>query len=105
MKRGLTLLTVVLTFLLAASVAFAEALVHVKVRGASGEGQVTLTAAEGGQTYTCQTSGHECRIDGVPGGRYRVTFRPESGPASRATNAMIPPSGTVTLFVSAGSGR
>ena len=105
MKRPLTLLTVAVTLLFSTSVAFAEALVQVKVRGATAEGQVTLTAVDGGQTYTCETSGRECRIDGVPGGRYRVTFRPERGPSSRATNAMIPPSGTVTLFVSSGSRR
>jgi hypothetical protein len=92
--------------LLVTSVAFAEALVHVKVRGGgAADGRVTLTAVDGGTTYTCETRDRECRIDGVPGGRYRVDFRPSRGEAPPARNAMIPPAGTVTLFVSARSAR
>lgn len=105
MKRALTVFAVILTTMLASSVAMADALVHVKVRGTQSEGRVTLTPAGGGQTYSCETTDQECRIDAVPGGRYRVTFQPESGAAARPTHAMIPPTGTVTLFVSAGSRR
>lgn len=81
--------------------ASADALVHVKVQGEGAvDGQVTLRASNGGRTYGCRTENRECRIDGVPGGSYRVEFEPERGDAPRPRNAMIPPSGTVTLVVS-----
>ncbi len=92
------------SILAAAPLAFADALVHVKVRGeGAADGQVTLTAVDGGQTHTCRTRRRECRIDGVPGGQYRVELRPARGEPPPARTAMIPPSGTVTLFVSAGT--
>lgn len=89
-----------------AAVALADALVLVKVRGeGAADGQVTLTplAEDGGDPRSCVTEDGECRIDGVPGGSYRVEFRPEQGDAPPPRTAMIPPSGTVTLFVSAAS--
>lgn len=95
-----------LVVLLAASVALAEALVLVKVRGdGASDGRVTLTplAADGGEPRSCETDEGECRIDGVPGGRYRVEFEPTEGDTPPARTAMIPPNGTVTLFVSAAS--
>lgn len=98
------LLALVLLFV-GAPHASADALVQVKVQGEGAvDGQVTLRASNGGQTYSCRTENRECRIDGVPGGSYRVEFEPERGDAPRPRNAMIPPSGTVTLVVSAGAG-
>lgn len=100
--RAATLLLVTCAILAGAPVALADALVHVKVRGQGAtDGQVTLTAVDGDRTYGCTTRGRECRIDGVPGGQYRVSFRPAEGEPPPARTAMIPPSGMVTLFVSA----
>ena len=95
-----------LAVLLSATVALADALVLVKVRGeGAADGRVTLTplAEDGGDPRSCRTEDGECRIDGVPGGRYRVEFAPSEGEAPPPRTAMIPPSGTVTLFVSAAS--
>lgn len=92
--------------LLSAAVALADALVLVKVRGeGASDGRVTLTpvADDGGDPRSCVTEDGECRIDGVPGGSYRVEFEPDQGDAPPPRTAMIPPSGTVTLFVSAAS--
>jgi len=109
MKRRLTgptsaLLAAALVLLLVVPVALAEALVHVRVRGEGApDGRVTLTPRDGGDSYSCETEERECRIDGVPGGQYIVRFEPEEGEAPDPRPAMIPPSGTVTLVVSAGS--
>jgi len=91
--------------LVAVPTAFADALVVVRVQGEGApDGQVTLTARNGGQTYTCTTEERTCRMNGVPGGSYRVEFAPVQGEAPAPRTAMIPPSGTVTLVVSASSG-
>lgn len=84
--------------LAAPDVAFADALVVVQVRG-NAEGRVTLTARSGGATFSCQTQQGTCRVDGVPGGSYTVHFAPTQGAAPPPTQAMIPPTGTVTLHV------
>jgi hypothetical protein len=100
-KRGLVaLLFAILASVAIAEVAFAEALVVVQVRGRA-EGRVTLTARSGGQTFSCQTQQGTCRMDGVPGGSYSVQFTPARGQAPPPTQAMIPPTGTVTLHVAA----
>lgn len=83
------------------NVAHAEASVLVKLRG-EGDGEVQLVPAAGGQAYSCKTSGGSCRIDGVPGGQYVVKFKPGEGKAPGDRSAMIPPSGTVELFVATG---
>jgi hypothetical protein len=86
--------------------ALADALVVVRVQGEGApEGRVTLTARRGGRTYSCETEEHTCRINGVPGGSYRVEFAPSEGETPPPRTAMIPPAGTVTLVVSAPSGR
>jgi len=104
-SRARTLLTaLVLTvgLLCAPSVALADALVVVRVQGENApDGRVVLTARAGGGTFSCQTDEGTCRINGVPGGSYRVEFQPENGESASPRTAMIPPSGTVTLFVSA----
>lgn len=87
-----------------ASVALAEALVVVQLRGDNPQdGEVTLTARRGEGTYSCHTEGGTCRINGVPGGSYSVRFQPDEGEAPAPTTAMIPPSGTATLHVATGS--
>ena len=82
----------------------AQAAVSVEVRGPDGshvDGRVTLTPSAGGEGRSCTTQRGDCRLAGVPGGRYVVTFQPASGEAPAPRNVMIPPSGTVTLRVSA----
>ena len=82
----------------------AQAAVSVEVRGPDGshvDGRVTLTPSAGGEARSCTTQRGDCRLAGVPGGRYVVTFQPASGEAPAPRNVMIPPSGTVTLRVSA----
>ena len=66
------------------------------------DGRVTLTARQGGGTFSCQTSNGTCRINGVPGGSYSVQYQPDEGAAGPSSQAMIPPSGTVTLHVATG---
>ena len=88
-----------------AAPARADALVVVRVQTRSGpvvDGRVTLTPRGEGHTFTCETTDGACRIDSVPGGQYVVTFAPHDGPPGPAQQAMIPPSGTVSLFVSPG---
>ena len=102
-RASILTVTTVIAVGLWSSVAFADALVVVQLRGDDPpEGRVTLTARQGEGTFSCQTEGGTCRIDGVPGGSYSVRFRPDEGPAAAATQAMIPPSGTVTLHVATG---
>ncbi|MEM9861062.1 MAG: hypothetical protein AAF938_05575 [Myxococcota bacterium] len=94
------ILAFVLSLALAA-VAFAEALVVVEVRTAGGQavdGRVSLSGPGG--SFSCQTSGGGCRIEGVPGGRYTVSFTSSSG-QSTSRPAVIPPEGRVTLHVAA----
>ena len=84
--------------------ALAEALVVVQVRTGDGEpvdGEVTLRPRGGGEAFSCQTSGGECQIPHVPGGRYTVHFAPAEGEAPADQPAMIPPQGRVTLHVAA----
>jgi hypothetical protein len=83
------------------SVARADALVVVRVTGAS-EGRVTLTRP-GGPSYSCQTQNRTCRINGVPGGTYQASFAPATGrPVVQRQPVMIPPSGTATVVVRGG---
>lgn len=103
--RGLGAALALGATLFVARPALAEALVVVEVRTAEGEpadGRVVLRPRGGdGREHSCTTSNGSCRITGVPGGRYVVTFEPASGPAPAPRNAMIPPEGTVTLRVAA----
>lgn len=90
--------------LLFSATAFADALVVVEVRQASGEavnGRVVLRSADGAREFSCETSGGDCEIPGVPGGRYSVEFVPAGGEAGASRPAMIPPEGRVTLHVAA----
>ena len=93
-----------LSSLLFVSVAFADALVVVNVRDASGrpvDGTVTLTAELGGQAYTCQTHAGACEIPKVPGGSYKASVVPTgSSQATPPRAVMIPPTGKVSLIVS-----
>ena len=99
-RAALFAVTVLLALVLGVAVAFADALVVVQLRGDDPpDGQVTLTARQGGATFSCQTHEGTCRINGVPGGNYSVRFQPDEGPAGPTTQAMIPPSGTVTLHI------
>jgi hypothetical protein len=88
------------------AVAAADALVIVEVRAAQGaprDGLVTLTPRRGGSAYSCTTRNGSCRINGVRGGSYVVTFSPSGAPSRRLPQpAMIPPDGTVQLVVPAG---
>lgn len=91
--------------LAAAAPAFANALVVVKVRAAgekTTDGTVTLTARKGTDTFSCETKAGACKIDNVPGGAYTVTFAPKEGKAPSPRPIMIPPEGTVSLYVAAG---
>lgn len=98
-SRAWRVLVVALTCLLWAPVAAADALVVVEVRGASGPGRVELRARDGARILSCQVDNQHCRLDGVPGGRYDVTFQGEDGAHHRSQPAMIPPSGTVKLVI------
>jgi len=101
--RGL-LAALTLGATLLAGTALAEALVIVEVRTAEGEpadGRVVLRARAGEAEHSCTTTHGSCRIAGVLGGRYVVTFEPASGSAPVSHSAMIPPDGTVTLRVAA----
>jgi hypothetical protein len=94
----------ILSFVLLASVALADALVVVNVRDGAGrpvEGHVSLTAEVGGQTYGCQTQGGKCEIPKVPGGSYKASVVPSGSTQATPPRAvMIPPSGKVSLIVS-----
>lgn len=99
------LVVVALGLLLAvSSVALADALVVVNVRGENGapaDGQVTLTAEAGGQTYSCQTQAGKCELPKVPGGSYKASVVPRgSNLATPPRAVMIPPAGKVSLIVS-----
>lgn len=87
-----------------ASAARAQARVVAEVRAEQGpaEGQVVLEAVGEARRFTCETQGGACTMEGVPGGRYIVSFVPRGGgegPAPRPV--VVPPEGRVTLRVSA----
>lgn len=87
--------------------ALADALVVVTVNSPShAEGVVTLTARNGGETFSCTiityTTQHgSCSIDGVPGGHYAVVFTASAGGATDARSVMIAPAGRVELHLTA----
>jgi hypothetical protein len=86
-----------------ASVAFAQARVVVEVRSPGGiiaDGELTLTAQEGGGTFSCATIAGTCELSGVPGGVYTASLRPTNGAPPAPRTVVIPPSGRVTLRVS-----
>ena len=100
----LMLMTILLVFVGVQS-AYAEALVVVEVRTAEGQakdGIVTLQRrGDDAPSLQCTTQDGNCNIDQVPGGRYIVSFEPQEGSAPAPRNVTIPPSGRVTLHVSA----
>ncbi len=101
--RPLLALVVALALLSLAGSALADANVVVEVRSAAGEeaeGVVTLTPRGQGEALSCTLRVGSCRIVGVPGGRYVVTFAPAEGQPPAPRNVMIPPSGEVRLSVS-----
>jgi len=80
----------------------ADALVNVKVRSAENkpvDGRVELSG-DGG-TFTCTTSQGSCTMRSVPGGRYIVVFKPNSGSATAPKKVMIPPDGKADLHIAA----
>lgn len=99
LKPRLVLIGCLLLWLVPA-LALADALVVVEVRGATTSGVVELrSTSPDGPTLRCTTVENRCRIDGVRGGRYEVSFRGDDGSSHRAQPAMIPPRGTVTLVI------
>lgn len=99
-----TALAVFLATVVFIPTAFADALVVVEVRtpdGAPADGTVTLTPRGEGQSHSCTTRAGRCRIEGVAGGMYRVSFAPTEGEAPPDQPAVIPPEGRVSLHVSA----
>jgi len=104
LRRLAPLLLALLGLATFAAPALADALVVVEVRTGGGDpvdGEVTLRPRGGGDTFSCTTSGGECQIPHVPGGRYTVHFAPAEGNAPADQPAMIPPEGRVTLHVAA----
>jgi hypothetical protein len=99
--RQVLSLAILFTGFFFSSVAFADAVVVVKLRDSAGkpvEGKVTLTLKE--KTYSCQTQQGTCTINDVPGGTYQVAAQPASGSRAPTRQVMIPPSGKVELYVS-----
>src|SRR5262249_42321104 len=86
-----------------AAPAFADTEVIVRVTapsGGSAEATVILTPEQGGQAYSCQTSGGTCRIHGVPAGRFVVPARPTAGGEAPLPRVIpIPPNSEVTVSV------
>jgi hypothetical protein len=100
LNRASIFTLIVMGLLLCASVALADALVVVQLRGDDpADGTVTLTARQGEATFSCHTRNGTCRMDEVPGGSYSVRFQPDEGDPGPVSQAMIPPTGTVTLHV------
>ena len=82
----------------------AEALVEVELRDAGGkpaDGDVALVDAKGVVKASCTTSGGKCQMNGVAGGFYSVKVVPKQGKPPKPRKVMIPPSGKVSLIVSA----
>lgn len=103
-RSRVAFLSVILLSMLFASVAFANALVVVKIRAAGDkvvDGTVTLSPRSGDATFSCETKDGACKIDNVPGGAYTVKFAPKAGTAPKPRPVMIPPEGTVSLFIAA----
>lgn len=101
MIRGLAIVVCALGLLISSGVR-ADAVVHVKVHGASNQavdGRVELSG-DGGR-FTCTTSQGSCTIRSVPGGRYTVVFVPKSGSATAPKKVMIPPNGSAELRIAA----
>lgn len=87
-----------------AALAHADALVVVQVRAADGspvDGRVVLEGAEGQALHECTTREGECRMEGVPGGRYTARFEPREGESPAPTRVVVPPAGRVVLRVAA----
>ncbi|MEO0325439.1 MAG: carboxypeptidase-like regulatory domain-containing protein [Myxococcota bacterium] len=102
-----TLLHAALAFalvLVPAALVHADALVVVQVRAPDGtpvDGRVVLEGPEGQAPHSCTTEEGECRIQGVPGGRYTARFEPRQGEAPAPTQVVVPPAGRVVLRVAA----
>mgnify|MGYP001794133911 CR=1 FL=1 len=85
-----------------AGLVHADALVVVQVRAPDGrpvDGRVVLQGPAG--EHACTTRQGECRIEGVPGGRYTARFEPREGEAPAPTRVVVPPEGRVVLNVAA----
>jgi hypothetical protein len=86
-------------------VAHAEALVSVQLKDADGqpaEGVVTLLDAESKPVATCDARAGKCEMHNVPGGTFTVRVQPTKGKPPKSRKVMIPPSGKVSLVVTAG---
>ena len=96
-------ITLFLASLVWAAPAFADTEVVIRVTapgGGSAEATVTLTAEQGGQAFSCQTSGGTCRIHNVPAGRFVVTARPTGeGQAPLPRVVPVPPNSEVSVSV------
>lgn len=94
-------------FTLAISVAppaLADAEVTVELRDADGgaaDGDVTLVDKQGAVKASCTTAEGKCQMSGVAGGSYMVKVVPKQGKPPKPRKVMIPPSGKVSLIVSA----
>jgi len=101
MKRLVAIVVCALSLMVTMQVE-ADAVVNVQVRSADNkpvDGHVELSGAGG--KFTCTTNQGTCTLRSVPGGRYIVVFRPNSGSATAPKKVMIPPSGKADLHIAA----
>jgi len=87
-----------------ASSASADAEVTVQLRDAAGkpaDGDVSLVDKAGAVKASCSTTAGKCQMSGVAGGSYTVKVAPKKGKPPKPRKVMIPPSGKVSLIVSA----
>lgn len=96
--RSLLASCVLLSGILHATIAWADARVDVEVKDAAGRlasGQVTLSL--GGVSKNCSTVGGRCSIT-LPAGRYQVRLVPVTGAVSTST-VTVPATGSIRLVL------
>lgn len=101
LARSALFVVLPLATLLVTSAALAEPVVTVHVRraGATADGTVTVTDADG-RSVSCETVRGECTLRGLTAGRHRVVAVGPDGQQSEPRAVMLPPDGEVSLFVS-----